>query len=293
MLAEYVRILTPDALELQGLYCPSSAPSRSAVLHMHGLAGNFYENQFIDALSREVLQRGWHFLTVNNRGHDYISDLLRKTDDGWVWERFGAAHECFQESVRDIQGWLAFLTERGVERVVLEGHSSGATKVAYFAGHDTDRRLAGLIMLSPSDDVGAQKMTLGNRFSDVLRDAQALVKQGRENELMPADIFEYPISARTYLNMFSPGTPNGLFETSNPATACPTEVARISCPVLAVSGDQDETPAGDIRGFLQKLKDQATGTARFDIRIVEGAGHSFLGYEQMLASLVGEWLREV
>ena len=46
--AELVRIEAGDGLELVRLYsAPPGATARRAVLHTHGLAGNFYENRFI------------------------------------------------------------------------------------------------------------------------------------------------------------------------------------------------------------------------------------------------------
>lgn len=86
MKAEFVRFFTDDNIELQGLYsAPRDVPAQAAIVHVHGLAGSFYENRFVDYLADMLTDRGYAFLTFNNRGHDYLSDLLKKEDSDWTY----------------------------------------------------------------------------------------------------------------------------------------------------------------------------------------------------------------
>ena len=78
MQGELVRIEAEDGLELVGFYAaPPGSAARRAVLHIHGMAGNFYENRFVSTVCNTVVAKGLAFLTVNNRGHDYRSDNLK------------------------------------------------------------------------------------------------------------------------------------------------------------------------------------------------------------------------
>jgi len=96
---EFVRVLTEDGMELQGFYVGrsqklevrmqrSESPNpelgpRSltadpfCLVHVHGWDGNFYENRFIDHAAEVCARQGIGFVTGNNRGHDYIADILR------------------------------------------------------------------------------------------------------------------------------------------------------------------------------------------------------------------------
>ena len=66
---ELVRIQTSDGIELDGLYCEAEGASGPAVIHIHGMAGNFYESRFVDAIADRLASLGIAFLTANNRGH--------------------------------------------------------------------------------------------------------------------------------------------------------------------------------------------------------------------------------
>lgn len=292
MIGEYVRTVTEDGLELQGLYCQAGRSSNRGVLHVHGLAGNFYENRFIDAIGNAVVANGYNFLTVNNRGHDYIADFLRKDGDGWKWDQIGAAHEIFEECVYDLRAWQRFLESRGCTEIVIEGHSSGAEKVVYYVS-TARANLAGIILLSPSDDVGLQKEALKERYDNVLREAQERIERGLTSELMPQDAFEYPIDAKTYINMFGHETHQAVFEFSNSNRQSFKEVESITSPMLVLMGTQNEAVIGDVMSFLDQLKRHAVHARYCDTEVINGAPHSYLGYESQVASAVVKWLTSV
>ena len=72
MKLELVRINSSDGIQLPGiLYTPESNTKR-IVIHIHGLNGNFYENNFLDEISKSYTNRGYAFLTFNNRGRGFI-----------------------------------------------------------------------------------------------------------------------------------------------------------------------------------------------------------------------------
>jgi hypothetical protein len=85
---ELCRVRTEDGLELHGFLCPNQrskgkgqkaeSAERTGVLHVHGWDGNFYENRFIYEAARVCTACGLSFLSLNNRGHDYIADILRE-----------------------------------------------------------------------------------------------------------------------------------------------------------------------------------------------------------------------
>jgi len=53
------------------------SPNSYCVVHVHGWDGNFYENRFIDHAAQVCSSLGIGFVSGNNRGHDYIADILR------------------------------------------------------------------------------------------------------------------------------------------------------------------------------------------------------------------------
>ena len=75
MKQELVRINSIDGLEEVGiLYSPSNGTDR-IIIHVHGLNGNFYENRFLDTISKVYTDNNYALLTFNNRGKDYITEM--------------------------------------------------------------------------------------------------------------------------------------------------------------------------------------------------------------------------
>ena len=77
MKQQLVRIKSIDGIEMAGnLYEPEEKTNK-IVIHVHGLNGNFYENNFIDNISKSYTDKGYAFLPFNNRGKEFISELWR------------------------------------------------------------------------------------------------------------------------------------------------------------------------------------------------------------------------
>ncbi len=292
MKTEFIRFLTQDGVELQGLYfAPADRTAAKGVLHVHGFAGNFYENRFIDHLAKTLTEGGYAFLSFNNRGHDYLSDLLRKEDKGWTYVPGGRAHEIFAECLYDIDAALHFLEGRGVIEVCLQGHSSGANKVVFHQYHRKSRNVRALILLSPNDDIGLQEDARGDRFEEVLDIARALVKAGRGDELMPEGP-SYPISANSYLDYFGSESSADVFPYRDPQAKF-EEVSTLRCSLLILFAGSGEYLLGNLNETLALLRSKATASPRVDVGIIDGAPHDYLGRERDLSSAVVGWLHDV
>lgn len=288
MKGDFVRVFSKDGLELHGFFCPpKNARRKIGVLHIHGLAGNFYENRFIDYVANQTNEKGYAFLTVNTRGHDYISDFIKKTDTGIRYVQIGGAFEIFEECIHDISSWIDFLETRGYNKIILEGHSTGALKVIFYLNQTLDKRIGGLILLSPSDDIGLQKNALKGKYKESLNFANNVILEGKSEELMPARFFEYPVSPKTYIDMFGPRTKRGIFSLHDPTSKFDA-LARINCPTLVVYGTVEEAIV-DNKVELALSTFQKT-VIKCEAKAIEGAPHNYLNHEKEVATLVTNWL---
>lgn len=127
MLVDFVRFNATDNVELQGWL--NNENSDIAVIHLHGMSGNGYENYFLDNLRQTYAEKGISLFTIDSRGRGIISDF--RQNDGW--KHAGSCFEIFSESVHDIQGAINYLKTLGKTRFILQGHSLGCTKVVNFA----------------------------------------------------------------------------------------------------------------------------------------------------------------
>ena len=293
MRGEFCRVLTEDGLELQGMYvAPDGGASEMTLVHTHGLDGNFYENRFVDHVANACLQNGLSFITANNRGHDYISDLIRENPESGeiTYSQIGGIYELFEESVLDIAAWVGFARSRGSKKFIIQGHSHGALKAIYYLSKGGAEGVEGLVLLSPSDDFGKQRASLGDTFDDALALAEGLISEGKGLEVLPPGIFHYPISAQSYYDIYRPGSPLALFNVSRTDRSDFPELAGVKVPVLMIVGSVDEAFLGEPDEFLRTSHDLLTNAPSFEGSVLLGAPHNYLGWDEEVGKTIGAWL---
>jgi pimeloyl-ACP methyl ester carboxylesterase len=292
MKGEICRFRTADGVELQGLFCtPERSRAETTVVHVHGLSGNFYENRFVDYVADALVAAGVNFLTFNNRGHDYITDLLcEDAQGGLTYRTGGGAYETFRDCLTDIKAAIGLAISRGSRKVVLQGHSHGALKAAFYASQVKEAHFAGLILLSPSDDIGIQRKRLGGDFDTVLSGALKQIAAQHGHEFIPRERFEYPMSAHTYVDTFGPDSPIALFNLSRTDRHEFPELAAVSLPTLAAVGTIEEYYLGAAEQFLLDMKATMNNVPHFTGYVAKGAPHNYLGHESKIAAVIRDWV---
>jgi len=292
---EFHRLTTEDGLELQGILARPGRKARTAVLHIHGWDGNFYENRFIDHAARVCLRHNLGFFTANTRGHDYLADILRTNhrERKLDYVPLGGVHESLADCLLDIRACVRFLENQGFSRVILQGHSHGAIKVAWYLYRTQDKRVPALILLSPSDDLGLIRRGLGTRFPEALDFARYHVRNGSPRRLMPEDTSQYPVSAATFLDVYGPDSIALMFNMSRTDRLRFPELATIHVPVLVAVGTVDEAFIGDSHDYVRNIKACLTGAPSVSTSVIGKAPHNFLGHETRLARVLDRWLGRI
>ncbi len=298
MRGELVRVFTEDGIELHGLFCqPKTAKeNKIAVLHIHGFTGNFYQERFVHHIADRLTGMGCDFLSVNTRGHDYLSYFLRKTDSGLTFVRIGGAYEILEQCIYDIKAWIDFLEEHGYLTVILEGESLGTLKVVIYQHQTQDKRVQALVLISPLDGIGLQRAALGNKYDMAINTAKQMIEQGKPNELMPmvyCPLWQFPISAKTYISAFDPAAKNGIFNFHDP-NAKFEELSNIKCPILVTYGTIREAVVDNkVEEALTIINERAVSAKRCDTAIIQGAPHNYLGHEKEVSTLIRNWVATV
>jgi alpha-beta hydrolase superfamily lysophospholipase len=274
---EIVYATAEDGLPLEGAAIRPTGrePHPTAILFVHGLTGKFYSRPVM-GIGRELADRGYLFVTGNNRGHDFGYPYRRSPDAepriyGGGWERF-------DESPLDIAGWVGHVIGLGARDVVLFGHSLGALKVCYYQALRRDSRVRALVAGSPPLRAGQTK-------PDILAEAERMVVAGRGRDLLSWNTFPagagthsaetYVNRARTNLDVYGHDTPNAL-------------VSRLRVPLFALFGTNEEWVGGAKE--LAIIRRNATSAASVETRMFDGADHSYLGYEEPIAGAIADWL---
>jgi pimeloyl-ACP methyl ester carboxylesterase len=284
MKQKLVRINSIDGIEMVGLLYEPEENSHKIAIHVHGLCGNFYENRFIDTLAKEYTDKDISFLTFNNRGVNYISDLKKGNDS----ELIGGCYERFKDSLLDIEGAVNFVKENGYTDIILEGHSYGCNKVSYYYNKKKDKCIRKIVLLAPCDiPRESLKFLSKDEYEKAKEESTRLVNEGKEKELIDFSINSNGvIAAGTYYNDFLPNGENDFIRYNDGINGKSEVFNSIDIPVLIIFGDEDQCvltqDIDTINGYLNNNIKDCT------IKIIEGANHSYTDKYNELGEIIKE-----
>ena len=280
MKQELVRINSIDGLEEVGiLYTPNNNTDK-IVVHVHGLNGNFYENRFLDILSKTYTDKNYAFLTFNNRGKDYITEMNKGNDIAII----GGCLERFKDCLLDIDGVINWVKEKGYKEIILEGHSYGCNKVLYYYSKRKDNSIKKIVLLAPCDiPAEGKKYLTQEQYETAKLESTRLVNENKEEELIDFPIMiNNKIAAGTYYYDFLPGGENDFIRYRENLKS---EVLNsVDVPTLIVFGDADEYVLTEPIDIVEKyLKTNIKGA---NVEIIHNATHSYINHFDELKSII-------
>jgi pimeloyl-ACP methyl ester carboxylesterase len=283
--AEFVVTEASDGVALHGaLYTPEAErPHDLVLLAYHGSGGCFYAGP-CGFLAPGVSTRGYAGLGMNLRDHGRYYD--RAT---------------FEPCARDIAAAVDLLRERGFRRIVLFGHSLSVTQILYYLAHGPDPAVCGAILSGGHWDLAGDRWQAWLKlrpdnphagFEQLASECQDLVDHGRGAEYVTVPWWQpdpakptpndyRSISAQTFLSYYGPD--------SN-CRACKW-IGSVQVPVYIVTHSIVDTFASP--AMAEKLRAGATAAPFVDFINIEGSGHFYIGYEEQLITVVGDWLDKV
>jgi alpha-beta hydrolase superfamily lysophospholipase len=288
---KFTRFKASDGVELQGWL--SGEKSKVAVIHVHGMSGNGYENYFLDNFREMYNKNGISFFTIDTRGRGIISSFCRGNEiDSWGegTKLGGSCFEIFSESANDIHGAIDYLKAQGKSKFILQGHSLGGSKVVNYLVTKNNTKIIGVVLLAPTDMVGWANTD--PRHQDNLKKSEELISHDEGEELVSAQCWldKTPLSAQTYPTLCKAGTAVDIYG----ERAGETLLGKIQVPTLIACGDNDIGILkidGSMDKWIErvdKIKNQNT-----KISVIKGAAHSFKGYESELSKNVESFIKEI
>lgn len=254
---------------LDGFVRLASKKNAPWLVFVHGMGSNFYRSALKKAFLEAAPALGLGILSFNNQGAE------RGTED----ERFRAC-------LADLDAAAEFARRQGVRKLVFAGHSTGCQKVAYWQARRRNPAVAGLVLLAPADDYAVMRRDLGRRFEAKVAWAKQQVAAGKGDALVTG-LYERFTAARFLSVADVRATEANVFRYAGALT----QFRRVTCPVLAVFGEDEEfaaIPPAEMLGILRKK----TRSTDYDELLIPGANHSFKGGEAELAVAVCAWARE-
>lgn len=279
---ELVRIMSIDEIEQPGILSTPKDSTDKIVIHVHGLNGNFYENRFLDTLAKSYTDKNYAFLTFNNRGRDFITELLKEND----FTIIGGSLERFKDCILDIEGVINWVKEKGYKEIILEGHSYGCNKVLYYYNNKKDESIKKIVLLAPCDIPSEGKKFLSEEEYKIAKEESTrLVNEGKENELIDFSVMANgKIAAGTYYYDFLPGGENDFIRYADGKNGKSEVLNSIDIPVLVIFGDVDEyvltQPIDIVTEYLNN------NISDCNIQIVKGSDHLYTNKYNLLGNAI-------
>lgn len=288
---EFTRFRASDGVELQGWL--SGNDSEVAVIHIHGMSGNGYENYFLDNFREMYNKNGISFFTIDTRGRGITSSFWKGNEiDSWgEGTKFGGScFEIFSESVDDIQGAIDYLKAQGKSKFILQGHSLGGSKVVNYLVTKNNPEIIGVVLLAPTDMVGWANTDPSHQ--DNLKKSEELISRSEGEELVSPQCWldKTPLSAQAYPTLSKAGTAVDIYgERAGGAL-----LGKIQIPTLIAYGDSDIGILkidGNIEKWIERVNNIKNQNTK--ISVINGAAHSFKGYEAELSKNVESFVKEM
>ena len=282
MKQELVRINSIDEIEQPGILYTPNEDTDKIVIHVHGLNGNFYENRFLDILAKSYTDKNYAFLTFNNRGRDFITELLKGND----FTIIGGSLERFKDCILDIDGVVNWVKEKGYKEIILEGHSYGCNKVLYYYNHKKDDSIKKIVLLAPCDIPSEGKKFLSEEeYNKAKEESTRLVQENKENELIDFSVMANgKIAAVTFFNDFLPNGENDFIRYVDGINGKSEVLNSIHIPTLVIFGNVDECvltqPIDVVKEYLKN------NLSNCNIQIIDGADHSYTGRYEELGEII-------
>ncbi len=273
MITEKICGVTEDKLILDGIIYKGKN-NRKVIINVHGTAGNFYINEFINSMAKKYTKNGIDFIVFNNRGHDFISEIKvygRKRS-----KIIGYAFEDFTKSRYDIKTFVDLAHKLGYKKIILQGHSLGAVKVVYYMEKTRDKRVAGLILASPPDMYGLMK----KKEKPTYQKQKLIFIKSSSSKLV--------ISKKTLNQLSKENGPANIFSTYSPKKHSILE--KVSIPILAFFGDRSEAVIMNPEKALKIIRNKAKSCKNFTYLVFKGGNHVYYGIEDKVSGYIAKWV---
>ncbi|MCL4338307.1 DUF1749 domain-containing protein [Patescibacteria group bacterium] len=283
------KIFSTDGIELDSLLFEPVAPTDRIIIHIHGKEGHFVQNRFVLDMGYTYPLSGYSFLTFNNRGHDYIADLIKKTAQGYTSILGGSAYDIIEHCIFDIDGVINYIKELGYKEIILQGHSLGPHKICYYLDTTKNHDISKVVLISTSD-ILYHLNTEVDHWEQVSVLAKQMIDEGKGKEIMAIRLWSNcPVSADTFWNYTRPDSNTHCFNFTQPHVEF-RHFENITLPILTVVAETD-FGTGVKQDKAMKMLQERTSSDDFSSKIIN-THHNFTGKTDELITKITDWLRE-
>lgn len=267
-----------DGQPLYGFYWHTkNTHPKIAMLLMHGLTSSPTSPLF-GKMAPILAQQGIGVLAIETHR------------SGW------AGHESalLEQDTADIDNWIQFLLDRGVEQIILAGTSMGSLSIGRYQAVMQSSAVVALAHLMPTAD-GPQwfrKAAGEAAYQEAVDAARQAIEEGNGNTfLVDVDVRQPPPSLSQGRFRWTQRAASWLSWWGPEADSCNTQhIAEARVPILLLSGTADSY--NDPARFAE-LKAAAVNAPSVDQIWYEDIDHGLAGVERLVADDLHNWLCKI
>lgn len=285
MINELIQTTTKDNLILSGLLV-EGGDKKTACIFIHGFTSDFYTHLFPIKIAETLKESGISTLLAQNRGTGIQTEIL--SSDRRDGHFYGSFFEKIEESHIDITAWIKYLKERGYNEFILIGHSLGTIKaVRYLSEGEYRNEISKLVLLAPFDKNWFIFDKAKEKRDEHLSVAKEKVKNGEGKQFVTPDMEDFLVSYDTYVSWYETDELSCMFDFYRYGEYDFPTLKNINVPVLVELGTEDKEFMKDISVVPTIFKENVKDIV---FNFVEGSAHTFVGYEDILAKEVKEYI---
>ncbi len=288
----YIKLQTSGGFLLDALWCGPLHP-KTVFIFIHGLGSNVFSHHEV---LLPLVNEETSVLFFSNRGHDTVTTVKkidRRKKRGYRSFPAGKAHEVFTDCVDDIAAAVEAAKEKGAQKIILVGHSTGCQKSIYYLAHLRKHGVAGVVLLAPlSDYADFIRHTNPSEYQKTVRMAQRFISEGKPHQLLFDEMLPKsvsgPIDAQRFLSLYTPNSLEELFCYVQKGKI-PTDLQKVKIPLLVLLAQNDEYRDRSMKQIVQWFE-RYQRSKKFSVEIISGASHSFWGKEKEVISVIHSFL---
>lgn len=255
-----------DGFTLQGALSKSRATNKKVVIYEHGMHSNFFSAPLAMEIAQTLCSTNYDLFTTNNRG----MGLITRFNKGKEKIKIGTALEKFEECIFDIDGAIKTMQHMGYKDIILLGQSTGCQKITYYQSVKKNKKVKGLILLSPTDDYNFRIAELGEKFKSAVLLAKKMIARGEGGKIMPNWASRY--SPKRFLSYAeAKNVEADLFNYSGKMK----HFSSIKIPILAIFGSNEEHIGNKTPAQMLKILKEKTNSTLLVTEEIKGDNHEF------------------
>lgn len=248
-----LNIASQSGTVLHGVLFSAATQTKTVVIAITGIHGNFYSNPFYYNIGETLSGAGVDFIYAQTR--NAFGKMQQTNALSGEPETIGSFNEDFAKTIEDLTAYIDFAECRGYENIVLAGHSLGANKVIYYLSETHDRRVSKFLLLSPANVTHLTNFVSGQERAYIRQQ----VANGNGQNMLPFELFGWlPATADTaHQWLYSPFLNNVHVEADGDFS----QIEQIRHSGALLIGTLDRFTYGDPSGFLRNINDHFPSAA--------------------------------